>query len=303
MAGDALDIGHGVARVDDERGVLADEVVVDAVMVGDDEYAIGRFDFFGGQFDALEIDVVLAHFGECGAVGVVVLQFGAVVHELLDDLGSGRFTDIIDIGLVRDAEHEDARATDGLGNLVQRFGHARDDITWHLRVDLASEFDELGRIAGLFGFPGEIERVDRDAVPAEAGSGVERLKPERLGGGGVNDFPDVNAEAVEDDLEFIDQCDIDGAVDVFEQFGGFCDFGGLDAVDAFDDLGVERHGEVSRVFIDAADEFGDLAGRDAGSARVFTLRAVREKEVNATFEPGAFEDGHHLVACGAGVGG
>ena len=45
--------------------------------------------------------------------------------------------------------------------------------------------------AGLLRFPGEIERIDRDAVPAEPGPRIERHEAERLGRRGVDDFPDV----------------------------------------------------------------------------------------------------------------
>ncbi len=43
-------------------------------------------------------------------------------------------------------------------------------------VDLAGELDEPRRHRVLAGQPRQVERVDRDAVPAEAGAGVERLR-------------------------------------------------------------------------------------------------------------------------------
>src|SRR5207249_3005939 len=128
------------------------------------------------------------------------------------------------------------------------------------------------------------KRIDGDAVPAEAGAGVEGLEAEGFGFGGFDDFPDVDAHVGEDDFEFVDQGDVDAAVDVFEEFGGFGDFGGGDAMDLRDDARVEGHGEIGGEVIDAADEFGDGGGGGVLAAWVFALGGVSEEEVAAAGE-------------------
>ncbi len=56
-------------------------------------------------------------------------------------------------------------------------------------------------------------------MPAESGPGIKRLEAKGLGGGGFDDFPDVEAHAQAEQLEFIDQRDVHAAVDIFEKLG------------------------------------------------------------------------------------
>ena len=89
----------------------------------------------------------------------------------------------------------------------------------HVLVDLPGQLDELGVEVVLPSLPGEVERVDRQAVTAEAGAGLEAHEAERLRGGGVDDLPDVDAHAVAELRQLVDQRDVDGAEDVLEQLG------------------------------------------------------------------------------------
>ncbi len=88
----------------------------------------------------------------------------------------------------------------------------------HIAIDLPSEFDKAGRKTVFSCFPSEIERVDRDAVSTQAGSGVKRHEAERLGLGRVNDFPDIYPHFGIDHLELVDHRDIDGSENVLCQF-------------------------------------------------------------------------------------
>src|SRR5215469_12286782 len=87
----------------------------------------------------------------------------------------------------------------------------------HVRVNFAGEFDEARAEIPLFGLPRKVERIDRDAVSAEAWSGIERMEAERLGGCSFDDFPDIDAHTKRQQFQFVDQCDVDTAVDVFEK--------------------------------------------------------------------------------------
>src|ERR1019366_6083202 len=53
--------------------------------------------------------------------------------------------------------------------------------------------------------PGEVEGVHWQAVPVDAGSGLEAHEPVGLGGGGVDELPDVDAEAVDEPREAVDE--------------------------------------------------------------------------------------------------
>ena len=59
----------------------------------------------------------------------------------------------------------------------QGMHHLVDHRVRHLAVDVAGQFDEPRLDAELLGLPGQIERIDRNAVPAQAGAGVKGMKP------------------------------------------------------------------------------------------------------------------------------
>src|SRR5262252_9001005 len=78
----------------------------------------------------------------------------------------------------------------------------------HLAVDVASQFDETGFNTSLSCFPRQIERVYRNAMPAQPGSWIEGHKAERLAGSGLDDFPDIDAHAIAHHGHFIHQPDV-----------------------------------------------------------------------------------------------
>ena len=65
--------------------------------------------------------------------------------------------------------------------------------------------------------PRQVERIDRDAVAAEARARVERHEAERLGRRGVDHFPDVDAEPVAHQRDLVHQADVHRAERVLEQ--------------------------------------------------------------------------------------
>ena len=68
-----------------------------------------------------------------------------------------------------------------------------------------------------------------DAVPAQSWARVEAHETEGFGFCCVEDIPDVDAEAVVDDLEFVDEGDVDGSEDVLGELCGLGDAGRGDA--------------------------------------------------------------------------
>ncbi len=140
-------------------------------------------------------------------------------------------------------------------------------------------------------------------MTAEAGAGVEGLETEGLAAGGGDDLPDVDAHGGEDDFHFVDQGDVDGAVDVFQQLGGFGDLGGGDGDDFVDGLLVEGDGDFAGDFVDSADEFWDGLGAGIFSAGVFAFGGEGEEEVCAAEQAAGLEQGENDLAGGAGVGG
>ena len=89
-------------------------------------------------------------------------------------------------------------------------------------------------------FQDKIKRIDGNAVAAETRAGVEGHEAEGLGGGGVDDFPDVDAHAQAEHFQLVDQRDVDAAEDVFEQLGHFRGAGRADGHDFGNDRCVDR---------------------------------------------------------------
>ena len=114
----------------------------------------------------------------------------------------------------------------------------------HVVVDLSGQFDEASAEIKFFGFPREIEGIDGNAMPAQARSGIKRMKAERLGGSGFDDLPDIDVHAQAQQLEFVDQRDVDAAVDVLQQLGHLRGGGRRDRNGAIEDGTVEGAGEL-----------------------------------------------------------
>ena len=303
--GGAGDGGHGVAGVDDEGGPGGELGEVGGAVVGGDDDGVLLADGFlapglgGGSLPA----GVLAGGADEGDVGVVVGDGGAEGGEAVEEFEGGGFAHVVDVGFVGEAEEEDAAAFDGFAVVVEGAHGAVDDVLGHGAVHLSGEFDEAGVHAEFAGFPSEVEGVDGDAVSAEAGAGVEGGEAEGFGGGGADDFPDVDVHGIGDGFEFVDEADIDGAVDVFEELAEFGDLAGTDGDDGVEgglvesDAGGEASGGV------AADDFGDIGGGKMGVAGVFALGGVDDVDGLSWGEAAGDDAGDDFFFGGAGVGG
>src|SRR5271165_2974717 len=208
-----------IPGVDDQLSFADDVVIVVVRVVGDDQDAVVLAEIL--QFRALHLQVVLAAFANEWKVGIVIADLGSVFLQQFDNGERRRLAQIVDIFFVRHTQHQHAGAIHRLLVAVQRAGHGRQNVVGHVVVNLSGQLDEAGLEIKLFRFPREIERVDGNAVPAQARAGIKGMEAERLGGGGFNDLPDIDAHAQTQQLEFVDQRDVDAAVNVLQQFGHF----------------------------------------------------------------------------------
>ena len=80
-------------------------------------------------------------------------------------------------------------------------------------------------------------------MPAQPRPGIKRLEAERLGLGRVDHFPDVDAHAVEEHLQLVDQRDVHGAVGVFEDLAGLGHLAVADGNHFGHGLAIKLHGQ------------------------------------------------------------
>ena len=111
----------------------------------------------------------------------MIADLGSFFLQKFDDGEGRRFAQIIDIFLVSHAQDEHASSVHRFLMLVQRSADGGKHVIRHVGIDLSRQFNEAGAEVPFLGLPGQIERIDGDAVSAQAGSGIEGMKAKRLG--------------------------------------------------------------------------------------------------------------------------
>jgi hypothetical protein len=226
-------------------------------VVGRDEHAVR-----GGQGPLVERDARVTPTAplQLRHVGIVILDQRLAALQLMDDLERRGLADVVDVPLVADAQHENPRAVQGLAPLVERVGDEGDHRAGHRAVDLMGEVNEARFEAGQARLPGEVEGVDGDAVPAQAGPRVEGHEPEGLAGGRVDDLPDVDAQGAGHEGDLVDEADVDGADGVLQELDHLGGLGRGDGDDVGSNVAVEAGGEVGAGWGDPPHHAGDGGG-------------------------------------------
>jgi len=237
-------------------------------------------------------------------VGVVVRNLGAVFGQQVHQVVGGRLALVIHVGFVSQADDQDFAAFERLAVVVEGFYGAVNDVFGHAAVDFAGQLNEAGRLSVFAGFPGEVERVNGDAVAAEPRTRVERHKAKGLGFGRLNDFPDVYAHSRIDHLKLVDQGDVDRAEDVFQELDCFGCAAGGDRDEGFDGQAVDFHGFLKAERGEAADDFGNVGHAALRVAGVFALGGKSQVEIAASHQARALlQDGAQVFVGGAGESG
>src|SRR5262249_50108107 len=125
------------------------------------------------------------------------------------------------------------------------------------------------------------ERVDWNAVSPQTWAWIERLEAEGLGLGGVDDLPDVDAHAIVEDLQLVDEGDVDGSIGVLQDLTRLGDFGAGDRDHARHPLAIKNRGQFQAGRVQAANDFGDRRRGVVRVARVLALGTEGQKEVLA----------------------
>ncbi len=218
-------------------------------------------------------------------VGVGVAHLGAAAPQQLDDVERGRLAQVVDVLLVGDAEDVHARAVHRLALGVERLHHAADHVLGHAAVDLPGQLDEARLEVVLLRLPRQVERVDGDAVAAEAGAGIERHEAERLRLGRVDHLPHVDVHPVAHQRELVHEADVHGAERVLEELDHLGHARGADRHDGVHHLAVERHRHPRAHLVMPAHDLRDVLRLELRVARVHTLGRERQVEVLSGLQP------------------
>ena len=120
--------------------------------------------------------------------------------------------------------------------------------------------------------------------PPETGAGLERGEAERLRRCCVDHFPDVDAHAIGELRELVDERDVDRAIDVLEQLRQLGRLRRRDLVHRVDRRAVDVGRRLRRRRIDPADDLRSRLRRPVLPAWIDTFRRHRQVEVLAHFQ-------------------
>src|ERR1700676_5023566 len=150
-------------------------------------------------------------------------------------------------------------------------------------------------------------------MAAQAGTRIERHVSEGLGGGRIDNFPDIDIHAQAEHFQLVHQCDIYAAENILEQLGHFRGARGADRNDFSDHLAVKGERGARAGGIYTTNDFRDLRqaillvagifalgrkGEEKIARDVFVLWTNRDFAVEAAF----LEDGENELFGGARVG-
>src|SRR5262245_13073810 len=226
-----------------------------------------------------------------GHVRIVVIDLRSACLQQVDDRQSGAFSRVVDILLVGDPNDQDPRLRKGEPSLgIQHLRHSTNNIVWHCRVDLAGKFNEACVDSVFARLPGEIERIDGNAMSAEARARVESHVSKRLGLGGIDHLKDVDPHPSEDELELVDERNVDRAKYVLGDLHRFSSVGGRNLHHALDDAAIEGGGKRRSCSAVATDHLWNAARRVVAISRILAFGRERQEKVSSRAQAAVLED-------------
>src|SRR4051812_22921800 len=141
-------------------------------MIGHDQHAVITTQVFQGR--APELQIVLSTLIQKREEWIMVADGSALGLQQINDRQGWGFAKVVYILLVGDAQNKHARTIYGFVSAVQSGRYGPHHMTRHRRVDLAGEFDKSQLEIPFLRFPGKVERIDRNTVPAKTGTRVKR---------------------------------------------------------------------------------------------------------------------------------
>src|SRR4029077_1495136 len=104
-----------------------------------------------------------------------------------------RLAEIVDVFLVSYSEHQHLCSIQCLSSFIQCLRHLF--VVRHAQIHFSRQFDETYAEIKLLSLPGEIKRMNWNAMPTQSWTRIEGLKAERLGGCGADHFENIDAHA------------------------------------------------------------------------------------------------------------
>ena len=184
--------------------------------------------------------------------GVVHVNPGAEAAQFGHHVYDAGVAQIRTIFLEGETQHQDG----SVHHIKTATEHELDDLAGNVRahaiVDAAAGKNDFRVAADFLGLVGQVVGVDADAVATDE-TGAEREEVPFAAGGGKYGVG-VEAEPIEEHGQFIDEGDVDVALGVFDDLGGFSDA----------DAGGEMGAGGDDAAVESVDEFGGLAGGAGG---------------------------------------
>ena len=94
-------------------------------------------------------------------------------------------------------------------------------------------------------------------MTTESGAGIKRLKTEGLRFGGINHFPDINADLVVEHFQLVDHGNVDSTVGIFQDLRRFSDLHTGNPDDLDDCMAVHGTRQVAAVHVVSSDNLGN----------------------------------------------
>ncbi len=174
-------------------------------------------------------------------VRIVVPHIGALGPQQFDHVQRRRLAHVVNVLLIRHTQHQHDAPLERLAGLVQRVLDLVHPVLRHLGVDLASQLDEAGIVVERLELPGEVMRVQWNAMPTHARSRRELHEAVRLGRRGLDHLPHVDPQLVAHDRGLVDQRDVHRPEGVLQQLDHLGRLRRRNRHHPLDHLPVQRH--------------------------------------------------------------
>src|SRR5262249_25458491 len=146
--------------------------------------------------------------------GIVIRDIESAPLEELDELQRGRVANITDVGFEAHPQQQHPATAEVSVSVHEQSRELLHDEVRHVRVDLGGPRDETRVEVVLLRLPRQVDWVHRNAVATHPGARLEAHEPEGLGGGGLDDLPNVDAHTVAEHRHLVHERDVDVAEDV-----------------------------------------------------------------------------------------